>query len=150
MRRLRSWAYRFRTREQEEGRESTLASRPDEPESASREMPGSTACSQETLTPSPFIVGAGRSGTTLLRLMLDAHPDLAIPPETHFLPDVARACERAPNARRSFVETVVSSRTWEDYGLREDLLTQKIAGIEPFDLSEAVRTFYNLYAEGVG
>ncbi|MGH2962645.1 MAG: sulfotransferase, partial [Solirubrobacterales bacterium] len=30
--------------------------------------------------PVPFIVGVGRSGTTLLRLMLDAHPDLAIPP----------------------------------------------------------------------
>ena len=29
-----------------------------------------------------FIVGMPRSGTTLLRLMLDAHPALAIPPET--------------------------------------------------------------------
>ena len=36
--------------------------------------------------PAPFVVGVGRSGTTLLRLMLDAHPELAIPPETHFLP----------------------------------------------------------------
>jgi Sulfotransferase family len=34
----------------------------------------------------PFIVGAPRSGTTLLRLMLDAHPRLAIPPETAFIP----------------------------------------------------------------
>ncbi len=32
-----------------------------------------------------FVVGCGRSGTTLLRLMLDAHPLLAIPPESHFL-----------------------------------------------------------------
>lgn len=32
----------------------------------------------------PFIVGAIRSGTTLLRAMLDAHPDLCIPPESHF------------------------------------------------------------------
>src|SRR5438445_6148338 len=36
-------------------------------------------------TPAPFIVGASRSGTTLLRLMLDAHPDLAVPPETEFI-----------------------------------------------------------------
>jgi hypothetical protein len=41
-----------------------------------------------TLVPAPFIVGVGRSGTTLLRMMLDAHPDLAIPPETGFLPEV--------------------------------------------------------------
>ena len=32
--------------------------------------------------PAPFIVGVPRSGTTLLRLMLGAHPELAIPPET--------------------------------------------------------------------
>ncbi|MGB5401439.1 MAG: sulfotransferase, partial [Thermoanaerobaculia bacterium] len=38
--------------------------------------------------PFPFIVGVARSGTTLLRLMLDSHPQLAIPPETHFLPSV--------------------------------------------------------------
>lgn len=29
-----------------------------------------------------FIVGCGRSGTTLLQTLLDAHPDIAIPPES--------------------------------------------------------------------
>ena len=32
-----------------------------------------------------FIVGVGRSGTTLLRLMLHNHPRIAIPYESHFL-----------------------------------------------------------------
>ena len=32
-----------------------------------------------------FIVGCPRSGTTLLQQMLDAHPDIAIAPETHFM-----------------------------------------------------------------
>jgi Sulfotransferase family len=32
----------------------------------------------------PFVVGCSRSGTTLLRAMLDAHPELAVPPESHF------------------------------------------------------------------
>jgi hypothetical protein len=31
-----------------------------------------------------FVVGMPRSGTTLLSAMLDAHPDIAITPETHF------------------------------------------------------------------
>lgn len=31
-----------------------------------------------------FIIGVGRSGTSLLQSMLDAHPDLAFTPETHF------------------------------------------------------------------
>ncbi len=43
--------------------------------------------------PVPFIVGVGRSGTTMLRLMLDAHPDLAIPPETHFVPELIDAID---------------------------------------------------------
>ena len=33
------------------------------------------------MIPMPIIVGAPRSGTTLLRFMLDAHPDVAIPPD---------------------------------------------------------------------
>ncbi len=32
-----------------------------------------------------FIVGVGRSGTTLLQSMLNAHPDIAFTPETHFI-----------------------------------------------------------------
>ncbi|MFL6240528.1 MAG: sulfotransferase family protein [Actinomycetes bacterium] len=38
--------------------------------------------------PAPiFIVGCQRSGTTLLRMMLDAHPNIACGPETRFLRD---------------------------------------------------------------
>lgn len=33
-----------------------------------------------------FILGVPRSGTTLLSVILDAHPDIAVPPETHFFP----------------------------------------------------------------
>lgn len=32
-----------------------------------------------------FIVGVGRSGTTLLMSMLNAHPEIGTPPETHFV-----------------------------------------------------------------
>jgi hypothetical protein len=37
-----------------------------------------------------FVVGCGRSGTTILRLMLDAGPDIAIPGESHFIPKLWR------------------------------------------------------------
>lgn len=37
------------------------------------------------MKPPIVITGIGRSGTTLLQSMLDAHPKLAFPPETHFL-----------------------------------------------------------------
>ena len=41
--------------------------------------------------PAPFVCGVTRSGTTLLRLMLDAHPDVAIPGETHWVPKLIKA-----------------------------------------------------------
>jgi len=37
-----------------------------------------------------FIVGCQRSGTTLLRLMLDSHPNISCGPETRFLDDFAK------------------------------------------------------------
>jgi len=41
-----------------------------------------------------FIVGCQRSGTTLVRLMLDSHPDISCGPETRFLADLARITTR--------------------------------------------------------
>ena len=37
-----------------------------------------------------FIVGNARSGTTLLRLLLDTHPHIASGPETKFLADLEK------------------------------------------------------------
>jgi hypothetical protein len=37
-----------------------------------------------------FIVGSARSGTTLLRIMLNAHPDVAVPPESRFITELWR------------------------------------------------------------
>jgi hypothetical protein len=37
-----------------------------------------------------FVVGAGRSGTTLLRLMLNEHPDISIPSESHIIGPLMR------------------------------------------------------------
>ena len=39
--------------------------------------------------PPGFVVGVYRSGTTLLRFVLDSHPNIAVPPETNFLVGVA-------------------------------------------------------------
>jgi hypothetical protein len=97
--------------------------------------------------PAPFIVGMGRSGTTLLRLMLDAHPDLAIPPETHFIPTAAQACRESPDPREAFLKALTSFPFWEDHHIDIKLLRQRITAIEPFDLGDALRAFYRLYAE---
>jgi hypothetical protein len=63
-------------------------------------------------TPPVFIVGCGRSGTTLLRLMLNAHPDMSVPGESQFIPRIAKWRARGawpaslapPAAYRRFLE----------------------------------------------
>ncbi len=61
-----------------------------------------------------FIVGSGRSGSTLLRMMLCAHSRLTIPPETWFLlPLVERfSIDRTLDAAE--IESAVSTIT-QDY-----------------------------------
>jgi hypothetical protein len=42
------------------------------------------------MNPYLFIVGCPRSGTTMLRRIVDAHPEIAMLPETHWIPRLAR------------------------------------------------------------
>jgi hypothetical protein len=98
-------------------------------------------------TPSPFVVGVPRSGTTLLRLMLDAHPELAIPPETHFIPAVIRALRRGGSADR-VADRITQHRRWADFGLDAEELRARIRALDPLEAGPAVRAFYELYAEG--
>ena len=44
------------------------------------------------MNPYVFIVGCSRSGTTLLRRVVGAHPEIAVMPETHFIPRLAPNC----------------------------------------------------------
>ena len=106
----------------------------------------------EPASPAPFVVGVGRSGTTLLRMMLDAHPDLAIPPETHFANPLIQASGRlrfTPEiAKRAIVND--QRRRWRDCGLDEGALVSRFEAIDPFNTSDALRAFYELYAEKHG
>jgi hypothetical protein len=103
----------------------------------------------EAHEPAPFIVGVARSGTTLLRLMLDAHPALAIPPETHFLPQLVRA-ERDGGGPDDLVDVIVRHRRWPDFGLSEPELRTRAGQASPIGATGVLRSFFELYAEGQG
>jgi hypothetical protein len=81
-------------------------------------------------------------------MMLDAHPDLAIPPETNLFPGVPRKCATVADPWNCFVATLTSFTRWPDFHLDADALKQQIAAIHPFDVSAALRAFYALYAAG--
>lgn len=99
------------------------------------------------MIPAPFIVGVSRSGTTLLRLMLDAHPELAIPPETHFLQALI---ERPPASAEEFLLVVTGAQTWPDFHLEAEELRARVEALAPFSLASAVEAFYAAYAAGRG
>jgi hypothetical protein len=94
----------------------------------------------------PIIVGVGRSGTTLLRLMLDAHPDLAIPPETGWIPQLLELPATGDALRTAVFQTITGHDSWPDLHLSADALHAEFDQIEPFDLSDGVRALYRLYA----
>ncbi|MFA6957507.1 MAG: sulfotransferase [Thermoanaerobaculia bacterium] len=100
----------------------------------------------------PFIVGVARSGTTLLRLMLDAHPELSIPPESYFLLPFLRRPEvelRAVTADE-FCRAVSGFHTWPDLGISSELLADEIAKLPAFSVSEGARRVYALYTGSRG
>jgi hypothetical protein len=104
--------------------------------------------------PFPFIVGSGRSGTTLLRLMLEQHPDLAIPPESYF-PISMRHREPRYTSEGGFdldrysqdLLANVRFRTWE---LDDAVVRARLSGVDRIDWAEAVRRTFSLYAEREG
>jgi hypothetical protein len=101
-------------------------------------------------SPAPFIIGHGRSGTTLLRLMLDAHSCLAIPPETGFLAHAAGLLDDEATARERFLTLVTTYKTWPDLGIESDQLRTALETIEPFTLADGVRALYRAYAQRHG
>jgi hypothetical protein len=100
--------------------------------------------------PSPFIVGTTRSGSTLLRLMLDAHPEMAIPSETHFLPDLIKAYRWERASAAELAEVVIEHRRWGDFQLEPDELRERFAAVDPLSPGNAIRAFFELYAEKQG
>lgn len=107
--------------------------------------------------PAPFIVGVPRSGTTLLRLMLDAHPLLAIGGETHYMPALfARWRELeargVPEAERiaPCIELMTSHPRWPDLGVERGDLEAHLAGLDDTDLADLARAVPMLCAGHAG
>jgi hypothetical protein len=90
-----------------------------------------------------FVVGAMRSGTTLMRLMLSSHSALAIPPESHFLakmvkrfgPDEPLDGETLDEALALVTSNLEWQRDW--HGNADELVTSATARA-PLTLPELI------------
>jgi hypothetical protein len=100
-----------------------------------------------------FIVGAQRSGTTMLRLMLNAHPNIAIPFESDFIPKFYRRLEEYgdlsidQNGERllkaiSQCSFVKEGRLIRDYA--------SVRAKNPRSYSELIAAIYEVYAASEG
>jgi hypothetical protein len=96
--------------------------------------------------PAPFVVGAPRSGTTLLRLMLDAHREIAIPAETHFYPAVLAVDRTRADWLEAVLAAMTESHTWLDYGMDAAAFARDVCTAQPAGPGDVLRTFYRAYA----
>src|SRR5262245_3901666 len=107
--------------------------------------------------PAPFVVGVARSGTTLVRLLLDSHPELAIPGETHFIPPLIRhfgelreGGASADELCAATVEFITRHPRFADFGITREALAEHLAALEDVDVGDAARAVHVVHAAGEG
>jgi Sulfotransferase family len=102
----------------------------------------------------PFVVGCGRSGTTLLRAMLDSHPALVIPPESRFIPALLEAAPQLGRSGRldtdALVDLLLDDEHFRAWGLPADELRVHLHACAPADVPDAVRAMFQLRATAAG
>lgn len=101
-----------------------------------------------------FIVGAGRSGTTLLRLVLAGHSRLHIPPETWFIEPLVRKFSLTEPLSAADVESAVATMganyRWPDMGIDiEEILRRASALVNP-KLVDVLNLVYRNQLTGAG
>jgi hypothetical protein len=99
------------------------------------------------VSPPLILLGVSRSGTTLLRVILDRSPGLAIPDESFFVPLLARRHGRTVDAER-FLDDVARIGMIRDWGVRvADVAPRVRSGMRT---GAAIAAIYEAYAEREG
>lgn len=91
-----------------------------------------------------FIVGCGRSGTSLLRGLLNRHPEVAIPLESLFIVDYLRAARRTSTA--DLLPMLVREVELREWGLAPTL--EDLGEVQT--IGEAIGRLHELYAQSRG
>src|SRR6059036_812569 len=97
--------------------------------------------------PPVIVLGVGRSGTTLLRVMLDRNSELAIPYESFFVPQLAHRHGGRPTLD-AFLDDLGRLRTLYDWGISPDDVRPRLR--KGMTTSEAIVAIFETYAERQG
>jgi len=101
-----------------------------------------------------FIIGSDRSGTTMLRLMLNEHPELHIPRETWFIIDLMDALPiNIPlnnNQKKIAFKIITQHERWPDLEIPNQQLKNIIDELEEPRLRTILEKIYQILAEREG
>lgn len=109
------------------------------------------------MRPPIFIIGNPRSGTTLLRLMVNNHRHIVVPPECGFAVwwyDKYRHWDsessRDPQQLDGFLADLAASKKIETWNLDYAALRDTIAANQPADYAELVSCVYTFFGQATG
>ena len=98
-----------------------------------------------------FILGNPRSGTSLLRLMLNSHPEVTVPPECGFLlwlaKDYAHQLEYNSQTYINFTEDLFRTKKFETWNIKKNDLLESIKREKPKTYNEMTCLVYRQYAK---
>ncbi|HEY7755229.1 MAG TPA: sulfotransferase [Actinomycetota bacterium] len=104
-----------------------------------------------SIAPPLFVVGCGRSGTTMLRLMLDSHPDLAVPWESHFIVAMWKDRRRYRSASgvdaERMVRDIADSPMFGQWEVPDEVLRRRVEALERPSFSDVIDAVFMSYAD---
>ena len=92
-----------------------------------------------------YVIGVGRSGTTLLRLMLDGHSRLAVPGEAPWVTSVGLAAGARP--MKELLEEIITHSRFHEWGLDESSARTAAARRSPKTWPALVDALFSAFAE---
>jgi hypothetical protein len=98
-----------------------------------------------------FVIGVARSGTTLLRWMLEEHPRIAIPEESHWIVDLADCRDSwTPQRQEQVLTEVLTNPKYRRWWMSEHEVRVAVCDRAPPSYSALVAAVFGVYARRQG